>query len=76
MMMRDTAQRWVARAVTGEVTLELRSGNDYLILDTVSANLTYRPERLTMEKGEGSFTPRPVSVNPDFPMTLDLRWIP
>ncbi|MCC6195534.1 MAG: argininosuccinate synthase [Burkholderiales bacterium] len=56
MMLRDTAQRWVARAITGEVTLELRRGNDYSILDTVSPNLTYKPERLTMEKGEGSFT--------------------
>ena len=51
MMLRETAQRWVARAVTGEVTLELRRGNDYSILDTTSPNLTYKPERLTMEKG-------------------------
>jgi argininosuccinate synthase len=57
MMLRETAQRWVARAVTGEVTLELRRGNDYSILDTTSANLTYKPERLTMEKGESMFTP-------------------
>jgi argininosuccinate synthase len=47
----------VARAVTGEVTLELRRGNDYSILDTSSPNLTYHPERLTMEKGQGAFTP-------------------
>ena len=51
MMLRETAQRWVARAVTGEVTVELRRGNDYSILDTTSPNLTYKPERLTMEKG-------------------------
>ena len=58
MMLRETAQRWVAKAVTGEVTLELRSGNDYSILDTKSPNLTYQPERLTMEKGEKVyFTP-------------------
>ena len=57
MMLRETAQRWVARAITGEVTLELRRGNDYSILDTVSPNLTYKPERLTMEKGESVFTP-------------------
>jgi argininosuccinate synthase len=57
MMLRETAQRWVARAVTGEVTLELRRGNDYTILDTTSPNLTYHPERLTMEKGQGAFTP-------------------
>jgi argininosuccinate synthase len=56
-MLRETAQRWVARAVTGEVTLELRRGNDYSILDTSSPNLTYHPERLTMEKGQGAFTP-------------------
>ena len=37
--------------------LELRRGNDYSILDTQSPNLTYHPERLTMEKGEGAFSP-------------------
>jgi len=58
MMLRETAQRWVARAVTGEVTLELRRGNDYTILDTKSPNLTYHPERLTMEKGESTFSPQ------------------
>ncbi len=57
LMLRESAQRWVARAVTGEVTLELRRGNDYSIMDTTSPNLTYKPERLTMEKGEAFFTP-------------------
>jgi len=57
LMLRETAQRWVARAVTGEVTLELRRGNDYSLMDTTSPNLTYHPERLTMESGSGSFTP-------------------
>jgi argininosuccinate synthase len=57
MMLRETAQRWVASAVTGEVAVELRRGNDYSILDTRSPNLTYKPERLTMEKGEAFFTP-------------------
>jgi argininosuccinate synthase len=58
MMLRESAQRWVASAVSGEVTLELRRGNDYSILDTTSPNLTYMPERLTMEKGdEVFFTP-------------------
>jgi argininosuccinate synthase len=48
----------VARAVTGEVTFELRRGNDYSILNTESPNLTYRPERLSMEKVEdAAFTP-------------------
>jgi argininosuccinate synthase len=58
MMLRDTAQRFVARVVTGEVTLELRRGNDYSILDTTSPNLTYKPERLTREKGTTVFSPR------------------
>ena len=58
MMLRETAQRWVARAITGEVRLELRRGNDYSILDTTSPNLTYKPERLTMEKGESMFSPQ------------------
>ncbi len=57
MMLREAAQRWVAAAVTGEVTLELRRGNDWSILDTRSPNLTYKPERLTMEKSEAFFTP-------------------
>ncbi|MCU0952230.1 MAG: argininosuccinate synthase [Burkholderiaceae bacterium] len=57
IMLREMAQRWVARAVTGEVTLELRRGNDYSIVNTESANLTYKPERLTMEKGEAFFSP-------------------
>jgi argininosuccinate synthase len=56
LMLRETAQRWVARAITGEVTLELRRGNDYTLLNTESPNLTYHPERLTMESGAGSFT--------------------
>src|SRR5690606_28084329 len=57
-MLRETAQRWVARAITGEVVIELRRGNDYSLLDTRSPNLTYQPERLTMEKGESMFSPR------------------
>jgi argininosuccinate synthase len=58
IMLRETAQRWVAKAITGEVTVELRRGNDYSILNTESANLTYKPERLTMEKGESTFSPQ------------------
>ena len=58
MMLRETAQRWVARLVTGEVTLELRRGNDYSLLNTTSPNLTYKPERLTMEKGASVFSPQ------------------
>jgi len=58
IMLRETAQRWVARPISGEVTVELRRGNDYSILDTTSPNLTYKPERLTMEKGAAFFTPQ------------------
>jgi len=58
IMLRETAQRWVARAITGEVTLELRRGNDYSILSTKSPNLTYQPERLSMEKVASTFSPR------------------
>ena len=58
MMLRGSSQRFVASAITGEVVVELRRGNDYSIIDTRSPNLTYKPERLTMEKGESMFTPR------------------
>jgi argininosuccinate synthase len=58
IMLRETAERWVARAITGEVTIELRRGNDYSIMNTVSPHLTYQPERLTMEKGESTFSPQ------------------
>ena len=54
--IRESAMRWVARAVTGEVTIELRRGNDYTIVSTKSPNLTYEPSRLTMEKGDSMFT--------------------
>ena len=57
LMIREMLQKWVAKAVTGEVTLELRRGNDYTILNTESPNLTYAPERLTMESGKGEFGP-------------------
>ena len=58
MMLRAASQKFVASAITGDVVVELRRGNDYSILDTRSPNLTYKPERLTMEKGESMFTPR------------------
>ena len=57
-MLRESAQRWVAKPVTGEVTLELRRGNDYSILNTESPNLTFHPERLSMEKTDSAFSPR------------------
>jgi argininosuccinate synthase len=58
IMLREAAQRWVAKPVTGEVTLELRRGNDYSILNTTSQNLTFHPERLSMEKTDSAFSPR------------------
>jgi len=58
MMLRESAQRWIAKSITGEVTLELRRGNDYSILNTESTNLTFHPERLSMEKSESAFSPR------------------
>jgi argininosuccinate synthase len=58
LMLRESAQRWIASQITGDVTVELRRGNDYSILDTASPNLTYKPERLTMEKGASIFSPQ------------------
>lgn len=58
LMLRDTLQRWVGRAITGSVTLELRRGDDYSILNTEGPNLTYHPERLSMERVEDeAFSP-------------------
>jgi argininosuccinate synthase len=58
IMLRETAQRWVARAITGTVIIELRRGNDYSLLNTESPNLTYAPERLSMEKvDDAPFSP-------------------
>ncbi len=59
IMLRETLQRWVAKAITGTVTVELRRGNDYSLLNTESPNLTYAAERLSMEKVEDApFTPQ------------------
>ena len=58
LMLRDTLQRWVGRAVTGTVTVELRRGDDYSLLDTTGPHLTYAPERLSMERVEDeAFSP-------------------
>ncbi|MFN3729995.1 MAG: argininosuccinate synthase [Fimbriimonadaceae bacterium] len=57
LMLRDSLQSWVASVVTGTVTLELRRGDDYTILDTQGPAFAYRPERLSMESGEGEFGP-------------------
>ncbi|MDR0416906.1 MAG: argininosuccinate synthase [Propionibacteriaceae bacterium] len=52
LMTRESIQRWVASAVTGEVAVRLRRGEDYSILDTTGPGLAYRPERLSMERVE------------------------
>ncbi len=58
LMLRDTLQKWVGRAITGEVTLELRRGDDYTLLGTAGPGLTYHPERLSMERVEDeAFSP-------------------
>jgi len=58
LMLRDMLQKWIGRAITGTVTLELRRGDDYSILDTTGPHLTYQPERLSMERVEQeAFTP-------------------
>jgi argininosuccinate synthase len=54
LMIRESLQRWVGRAVTGEVTLRLRRGEDYSILDTTGPALSYHPEKLSMERTEGA----------------------
>jgi argininosuccinate synthase len=54
IMLREPIQRWIGSVVTGEVTVRLRRGEDYTILDTQSPNLTYEPERLSMERAEGA----------------------
>ncbi|RZI92728.1 MAG: argininosuccinate synthase, partial [Microbacterium sp.] len=57
-MLRESIQRWVGSAITGTVTLRLRRGEDYTILDTQSPNLSYSPEKLSMERvGDAAFGP-------------------
>ncbi len=57
LMIRDSLIRWIGSLVTGEVTLQLRRGDDYSILDTTGPALGYHPEKLSMESGEGEFGP-------------------
>jgi argininosuccinate synthase len=52
LMLRESLQKWVASAVTGEVTLRLRRGDDYSILDTRGPALSYHPDKLSMERTE------------------------
>ena len=58
LMLRESIQRWVGSAVTGEVTLRLRRGDDYSILDTNGPALSYHPDKLSMERvGDAAFEP-------------------
>ncbi|MCU1439444.1 MAG: argininosuccinate synthase [Rhodoglobus sp.] len=58
LMLRESVQRWVASVVTGEVTLRLRRGDDYTILDTTGPGLSYHPDKLSMERvGDAAFGP-------------------
>jgi argininosuccinate synthase len=52
LMLRESLQRWVASAVTGEVTIRLRRGDDYSIINTVGENFSYHPDKLSMERTE------------------------
>jgi argininosuccinate synthase len=58
LMLRESLQRWVGSAVTGSVTLRLRRGDDYSIIDTAGPALSYHPEKLSMERvGDAAFGP-------------------
>jgi len=57
MVLKEGLRRWVAAPITGSVTLELRRGDDYTLLDTRAATSAYDPDKLSMEKTEGAFTP-------------------
>src|SRR6476646_9472538 len=56
LLLRESLQHWVASVVTGEVTIELRRGDDYTVLDTRGTGVTYDPERLSMERSSTAFT--------------------
>ena len=58
LMLRESLQRWVASAISGTVTIRLRRGDDYSIVDTAGDNFSYQPERLSMEKMAGEFGPQ------------------
>jgi argininosuccinate synthase len=57
-MLRESIQKWVGSTITGSVTLRLRRGEDYTILDTVASGMSYSPEKLSMERvGDAAFGP-------------------
>ena len=57
LMIKEALTRWVAPAVTGTVTVELRRGDDYTLLDTKAVRSAYEPEKLSMEKTTSAFSP-------------------
>jgi argininosuccinate synthase len=57
MMLKDSMARWIAPSITGQVTLELRRGDDYTIVSTVAPHMAYDPHKLSMEKVESLFSP-------------------
>jgi argininosuccinate synthase len=57
LLLKDSLSRWVAPSVTGSVTLELRRGDDYTLLDTQAEHMAYDPDKLSMEKVASAFTP-------------------
>jgi argininosuccinate synthase len=57
LMLKEALTRWLAPAVTGSVTIELRRGDDYTILDTRAVRSAYEPDKLSMEKTASAFTP-------------------
>ncbi|MEY4970874.1 MAG: hypothetical protein RLZZ277_1105 [Actinomycetota bacterium] len=54
LMLRESLTRWVASAITGEVTLRLRRGDDYSVINTTGPALSYHPDKLSMERTEGA----------------------
>jgi argininosuccinate synthase len=57
MMLKDALTRWLSPSITGQVTLELRRGDDYTIVDTRAPHMAYDPHKLSMEKVESLFSP-------------------
>ena len=58
LMLRESIQKWVGSTITGTVTVRLRRGDDWTILDTTAPNLSYAPEKLSMERvGDAAFGP-------------------
>ena len=58
LMLRESIQKWVGSTITGSVTVRLRRGDDYTILDTIAAGMSYSPDKLSMERvGDAAFGP-------------------